>query len=118
MAKERARLKEAEEKKEKLKEEIRAADSQIKESQEADTKSYSKFDEKMKGMVLKKRRQLDDIKGITKEDLIDSDDDPIVKGDGKKTIRGLVQKTKETGSKPEESESESSDEDMLTEQQK
>jgi hypothetical protein len=114
LAKERERLKQAEEKKEKLKEEIRAAEGQPKESE-----SYEKFDERMKNMLLKKRKQMDDFKGITKEDLIDSEEDtPIIKTTGKKAVRGLIQKTRGADTKKEESESESSDEDILTEQQK
>ena len=114
LAKERERLKQAEDRKEKLKEEIRAAEIQPKE-----TESYEKFDEKMKGGLLKKRKQMKDFKGITKEDLMDSEEDsPIVKTTGKKAVRGLMQKTRGADSKKEEIESESSDEDMLTEQQK
>ena len=120
LAKEKEKLRVAEEKKEKLKEEIRSVE--IKAENQTEEKFYIKFEEKMKNMLLKKRLLMDDIKKITDEDLVESDnEDPVIKGDDKKKlVRGLMQKTRSINMdvKQEESESGSSDEDLLTEEQK
>ena len=116
MAKEKEKLREAEEKKEKLKEEIRSVE--IKAENQTEEKLYITFEEKMKNMMLKKRRLMDDMKKITDEDLVDSDNaDPVIKGDDKKKlVRGLMQKTRSINMdvKQEESESGSSAEELLT----
>ena len=91
LAKERERLKEIEERKEKLKQEISnkkktseimpppvTQEKQGDETQEA----YAKFDEKMKAMLLKKRRLMDDIKKVDEEEIDNVDGEgPVVKGD-------------------------------------
>ena len=99
LAKERAKLKDAEEKKDKLKQEvlnkkkaleetvqtiISAQEKPSEEKQAAQEPEYSNFDEKMKAMLNKKRRLMDDLKRVDDEELekLDQDEDnPIVKED-------------------------------------
>lgn len=154
IAKEKEKLRQSDEKKEKLKSEISEkiiqksndpkADISINQEKkdeinekpienekkeeivknESSQRNYMKFDEKMKSMMLKKRQLMDDMKKITDEDInkIDeNDENPVVKNEEKKkSIRGIVQKTKGVGvSEPDpDASSESEEEDFLTNEQK
>ncbi len=150
LAKEREKLRLAEERKEKLKQEISEkkasaapiatkgaeipAPAATSAEPVADEKAkYAKFDEKMKTMLLKKRKLMDDVKKISEEEIDkaagggekgDDDESPVVKGgDKKKTARGFVQKTRGVGLEDESKESQSGesaseDDEFLTVEQK
>ena len=126
LAKEREKLKELEEKKEKLKQEIsekkqKTVTAEPVPIEQSASSSYTKFDEKMKSMMLKKRRLMDDLEKIEPEDNAGQDDDPVVKADDKKkSARGFVQKTKgaDLDEEKNESGSEGDEDEFLTAEQK